>query len=369
MHYIPGNAQHIGARQSQQDSFGFGELEDLAYVAHAGFLALVCDGMGGLQHGDLASKAAVRTMRMAYRVKTEAESIPEALERSARMANQAVFDLSRQMGTAEGLGTTLVACVLHDANLYWISIGDSNAYLCRHGDMMLLTRAHVFSNMLEEAVARGAMSQEQAEQHPERDSLTSFVGIEHLAEIDRNLQAFPLTAGDTVLIASDGLYKALSDDEIRSAMPGPPESWAESLVARTLAAQHPQQDNVTVVTVTLAAPPATVPEAIAAHETVPEANAALSDAAPRKRVRWWPTALLAAIALIVSVLFWVLREPAKSVPQRDSATPAPPRTLPRLDVEPPKLDPARVIRPEPPGPKTVEVPKPDSGKPSGEAKR
>ena len=251
MRYIPGNAQNIGARQSQQDSFGFGEIEDEAFVAHAGFLAIVCDGMGGMQHGELASKTAVKAVLDVYRTKTPEESIPDALERSARAANDAVCDLSHSMGNSEGIGTTLVACVLHETNLYWISVGDSNAYLCRQGNMMLLTQAHVFSNLLDKAVARGTISREDADRHPERDSLTSFVGIEKLEEVDRNTQPFPLADGDTILIASDGLFKTLSDAEIVSMMQGPPPNWPELMVARTMAAQREHQDNVTVVTVTV----------------------------------------------------------------------------------------------------------------------
>ncbi len=259
MRYIPGNAQNIGSRQSQQDSFGFGEMDE-AFVAHAGFLAIVCDGMGGMQHGDLASKQAVKTVLEEYRIKTPEESIPEALERCTRAANAAVSDLSHAMGGADGLGTTLVACVLHETNLYWISVGDSNAYLCRQGNMMLLTQAHVFSNLLDKAVAHGTIAREDADRHPERDSLTSFVGIEHLEEIDHNTQPFPLADGDTILIASDGLFKTLSDSEIVSMTQGAPNGWPELLVARTMAAQREHQDNVTVVTVTVtSAEPGFVP--------------------------------------------------------------------------------------------------------------
>lgn len=251
MRYIPGNAQNIGVRQSQQDSFGFGELNDQAFLAHAGFLAVVCDGMGGMQHGDLASRCAVQTILSEYRAKTEDESIPDALERSTRAANAAVCQLSRSMGTSEGLGTTLVAVVLQETNLYWISVGDSNAYLCRHGSMMLLTQPHVFSNLLDLAVTRGSISRDDADRHPERDSLTSFVGIESLEEIDRNTQPFPLAEGDTILITSDGVFKTLSDEEMMAAMQGPPQGWPELLVARTMAAGREHQDNVTAITVTV----------------------------------------------------------------------------------------------------------------------
>src|SRR5262245_47929517 len=56
MRFLPGNAQHIGARTSQQDSFGFADPDDIEFISHGGFLAVVCDGMGGMEHGDAASR-------------------------------------------------------------------------------------------------------------------------------------------------------------------------------------------------------------------------------------------------------------------------------------------------------------------------
>src|SRR5690242_21476088 len=95
MRYLPGNAQHIGARQSQQDSFGFGDPDDQAFIAHGGFLAIVCDGMGGMEHGDAASRTAVKAFLEAYARKTPQESIPAALERSVHEANESVVELAR----------------------------------------------------------------------------------------------------------------------------------------------------------------------------------------------------------------------------------------------------------------------------------
>src|SRR5207302_468102 len=112
MRFLPANAQHIGARSSQQDSFGFADLDDAAFIAHGGFLAIVCDGMGGMEHGDAASRTAVRAFLEAYKQKTPQESIPAALERSTRFANEQVVQVAREISRVEGIGTTLVAAAL-----------------------------------------------------------------------------------------------------------------------------------------------------------------------------------------------------------------------------------------------------------------
>jgi len=130
MRFVPGNAQHIGARHSQQDSFGFADPDAHEFISHGGFLAVVCDGMGGMEYGDAASRTAVRAFLDAYRRKTSEEPIPEALERSVRDANSHVVALAHSLGLVEGIGTTLVAAALHDHSLYYISVGDSGVFLC-----------------------------------------------------------------------------------------------------------------------------------------------------------------------------------------------------------------------------------------------
>ncbi len=252
MRFLPGNAQHIGARHSQQDSFGFADPDDKAFISHGGFLALVCDGMGGMEYGDAASRTAVRAFLDAYQRKNALESIPEALERSVREANNQVVALSHSLGMAEGIGTTLVAVALHERSLYYISVGDSGIFYCSGGQCRMINHPHVFANVLDAAVVRGAMSRDDAENHPERESLTSYIGTESLEEIDHNIDPIPMNPGETVLLASDGMFKTLDPEEIRTSLEGQPQTWPDSLVSRVLGKKREYQDNVTVLSVTVA---------------------------------------------------------------------------------------------------------------------
>lgn len=255
MSFLPGNAQHIGNRSSQQDSFGFGDPDEEEFLAHAGFVAVVCDGMGGMEHGDVASRTAVRAFLEAYHRKTPSETIPAALERSVREANERVVAMAHELGAAESVGTTLVAAVLVDVGtrkkaMYFISVGDSGLFHITDGHIQTVNRPHVFANLLDNAVSRGAMSKEQAAMHPERESLTSFIGVDVLEEIDRNSDPWPLSDGDSILLASDGLFKTLSTEQILESLRGHPQEWPEALVARTLEQRYEFQDNVTVLSVT-----------------------------------------------------------------------------------------------------------------------
>jgi protein phosphatase len=250
MRYLATHAQHIGSRRYQQDSFGFADPGDGDFLAHGGFLAVLCDGMGGMEHGDVASETAVRAMLDAYASKTPEESIPAALERSVREANQSVIRAALGLGLREGVGTTLVASVTHQQSLYFISVGDSAVFHVHAGEARMLNHPHVFANLLEEALASGKISQEEADRHPEREALTSYIGIPELEEIDRNTEAWFLAEGDSILLASDGMFKTLRASEISACLSGDPRSWPQALVERTLARRFPGQDNVTVVSIT-----------------------------------------------------------------------------------------------------------------------
>jgi protein phosphatase len=254
MSFLPGNAQHIGNRTSQQDSFGFTDPADLEFLAHGGFVAVVCDGMGGMEHGDIASRMAVRAFLDAYQRKLPAETIPDALERSVREANDRVVEMAHELGAAESVGTTLVAAALIESGgkkeMYFISVGDSGLFHVSEGQIQTVNRPHVFANILDTAVTRGTLSKEQALLHPERESLTSFIGVDVLEEIDRNADPWPIGAGDSILLASDGLFKTLSSEEILAALHGHPQEWPDALVARTLEKGYEFQDNVTVLSVT-----------------------------------------------------------------------------------------------------------------------
>jgi PPM family protein phosphatase len=305
MRFLPSNAQHIGARHSQQDSFGFGDPDDATFISHGGFLAVVCDGMGGMEHGDAASRTAVRAFLDAYCCKTPGESIPSALERSVREANTRVVLLAHSLGVAENLGTTLVATALRGDSLYFISVGDSGLFHCSNGRIQTLNRPHVFANLLEAAVARGTLSREDAERHPERESLTSYIGAEPLEEIDRNVDPRRVSVGDTVLLASDGLFKTLEPAEMLACLQGPPNSWPETLVERTLAKNRESQDNVTVLSITIEPESrAVIPDA---RQTAPPASASASVPPAKSRKMWLLVAAVLLIAGCAAAGWWYFK--------------------------------------------------------------
>lgn len=369
MHLLPANAQHIGDRHSQQDSFGFGDPENHEFVDHGGFLAVVCDGMGGMEFGDAASQTATRAFLEAYQLKSIAESIPAALERSVRTANNEVVALAHKFGLLEGMGTTLVAAVLYRSSLYYISVGDSALFLSRGSDLVMLNRPHVFANLLDAAVTRGTMSREDADTHPERESLTSFIGAETLDEIDRNVQPFPVEEGDAILLASDGLFKTLTQSEMIECLDGNPQSWPENLVAKTIAKQREHQDNVTVLSIATEADlpdaslanaptldprsptvrrpitvmPAPMPAPMPA--TAPAPIAMPTPAPPMTKSRFWSILIMGILVVVAAASWWFFQHQQKS-----KLTARPAATGPDSNVVPPIRDVPHPIRVDPDAP-------------------
>ncbi|HWP97261.1 MAG TPA: protein phosphatase 2C domain-containing protein [Syntrophomonadaceae bacterium] len=246
LNIVPGNAQDIGRREEQQDSFLFSDMENPELVAKIGVLAVLADGMGGLKMGREASTLAVRTFLVEYSTKTPEETIPEELKRSTLVANGAVFDMATRSNLAWNTGTTLVAAVVDLDELYWISVGDSHIYLFRDQTLTQLNRDHNYSYQLQTQVSQGILTQEEADVHPERNALTSFLGMDVLGEIDQNLQPINLKPGDRILLCSDGLHGVLSPEEIIQALGYPAQEAAELLLTQTLSKSLRHQDNVTV---------------------------------------------------------------------------------------------------------------------------
>lgn len=244
--FAAGNAQHIGAREQQQDSFGFSDPSDQAFVAHGGFLGIVADGVGGLTHGSQASQSAVSAFLQAYHLKSPGESIPDALARSLHQANAAVLGVASEP-SAQGAGTTLAAAVLHSSSLYWISAGDSRIYLLHAGQLTRITSDHTYARDLDDQSAQGKISRAEAQNNPERGSLTSYLGQAEPKVVDRNTRPLALAQDDRVIICSDGFYRALDDLEIVGAFSRDLQKGCELSVGQILAKQRQGQDNLTVI--------------------------------------------------------------------------------------------------------------------------
>jgi protein phosphatase len=311
MTYTLGNAQHIGQRKEQQDSFGFSDFENKFLTSHGGVVGVLADGMGGMAAGKRASSVAVKAFLARYEQKKPDEPILDTLRKSLLAANDAVVKMAHDAGVADETGTTLVAGVILEHKLYWVSAGDSRIYLFRGGRLTQLNTDHIYGHELDRDRAAGKISQTQALSNRDRETLTSYLGIEDLSEIDSNLKPFTLERGDRVLICSDGLYRTLSETDIAVVFNrSEPETVCERLVDAVLQVKAPGQDNVTVL---MMAP---------GEDQVPIKHQAVMPVRVKKEV-WliWILALLCLVLLgLLTVLYVVpsIKDHSEKNPASDS---------------------------------------------------
>lgn len=239
----------MGNRKYQQDAVYVTPSKRLAANRKSKVMAVVCDGMGGMTDGGLASRTAIEMMRQGFShiEKMPDVNIPEFFRSGIVAIDRRVAGLPKENG--RGSGTTMVAVIAEDDQLYWASVGDSRIYILRGNEMKQVTRDHNYLLRLQELVASGQMTLEQAQAQKQKEALISFLGIGNVSLMDINDQPFQLQIGDIVLLCSDGISKTLSDDRIKAMMQSSAssiEEKARTLVMAAVRENTRSQDNTSV---------------------------------------------------------------------------------------------------------------------------
>ncbi len=202
-------------------------------------LFVVADGMGGAQAGEVASEMAVESFDAGL-----GDSAPaEGLVRIIQEANRRIHDRSRSDEQAAGMGTTCTAAYVGESDVTIAHVGDSRAYLWRGGELTRLTRDH---SLVGELVARGKLTEEQAEAHPQRSVITRALGPEREVQVD--VETFAARGGDVYLLCSDGLTSMIHEVGVRPVLERTSddlEHAGRELVAAANAAGG--RDNITVI--------------------------------------------------------------------------------------------------------------------------
>lgn len=283
--YSVGTRTDVGRRrQRNEDYLSVNETRH-------GLLLVVCDGMGGHVGGERASRLAVQQFVAAFE---EGEGDVRTLfERAVERANTAVFGESSTLAEYAGMGTTLVAVLVKAGRATIVNVGDSRAYRWHSGALERVTADH---SVVEELVASGRITPEQARIHPQRNLITRALGTAERVEPD--FYDTDLRDGDAILLASDGLHGMIADEEISQILrthPGP-DAACDMLVHAALEAGG--DDNVTVAIVRTGVDGA----ALAGPSTDPGATRALAQLPPRAGSAW----LWIVLVLVLAAAAWVL---------------------------------------------------------------
>jgi serine/threonine protein phosphatase PrpC len=236
--------QITGDRPRQEDTYSFMGLGAGA-DEYDPLLAIVADGMGGYNAGDVASNLTVDAF-----IQEAAKSAGDwfalflgALQR----ANAAIARANAEAGMS---GCTVLAVVFQQKRLYWVSVGDTSLLLFRGGALVRLNADHSLRTVTREKVERGELTETEA--NAQSNLLRSAVSGEAIELIDLNVDGLPLEAGDLVLLASDGLETIpheLMTERLARLRHSSSGSIARSLLNTVENLRQPQQDNTTVLCV------------------------------------------------------------------------------------------------------------------------
>ena len=176
-------------------------------------LCVVCDGMGGAKSGNVASTLAVdvfvQEVKRTWVRGMEPDLADEMVKNAVKLANFTVYDQAQQFEEFTGMGTTLVAVLIHGKFATVINVGDSRAYSMKRDGVQQLTQDHSLVQMM---VARGELTPEQARTYPGKNLITRAIGTESVVECDvfhRRLEG-----GECLLLCTDGLSNLVDEQEM-----------------------------------------------------------------------------------------------------------------------------------------------------------
>ena len=214
--YRMANLQGQGRRDYQEDSFAFANALDVTLMKQHGLLAIVADGMGGMEGGRQSSELAVKTILADFKEMDVTKNLGFQLAESARHASDEVYAVIGGRG-----GCTLVAGIFYDEMLNFVSVGDSYIFLLRNGELIQLNHEHNKKTELYLCTIRdGVIDPREGREHFEARALTRFIGMNGMDEIDMTQRPLPLLPGDTIMFCSDGVGGVLSEKQIISCLTG-----------------------------------------------------------------------------------------------------------------------------------------------------
>ncbi len=227
-------------RDNNEDSVGFWQPQTLEEKRSHGAVAVLADGVGGLDRGEVASQLAVETALKTFREAPEGKTPQQLLTQMFNAANLAVYDKAMENHGKSRMATTLCVVVLRNNEIVVGNVGDSRVYLVRKAEIKQLSTDHSYVGMQQKF---GLISEQDAKTSEHRNVLTRSVGQEPVILVDvEDTTAFK---GDRVVLCSDGLYAHVADSEIADIVSRlSPAQACRQLVA--LAEQRGTDDNLSV---------------------------------------------------------------------------------------------------------------------------
>lgn len=191
----------IGGRKENQDSAGLKETT-------LGLLVVVCDGMGGMQGGSVASQLAVQTILEAVSSADKQDNPVMVLKKAIRSANVAIIENGIENPELQGMGTTVTALLLTPQSAITAYVGDSRIYQLRNGKKVFRTFDH---SMVFEMVKKNVITEEQARLSSQSNVILRALGIK--ADVEISVEERPYLKGDLFVLCTDGFWGAMPEND------------------------------------------------------------------------------------------------------------------------------------------------------------
>ncbi len=209
--------------------------------------AVLCDGMGGANAGQVASNMACemisRKISLCYRETMPISSVENMLLSAITTANVSIYDAACASNDLAGMGTTVICAVVVNGQICIGHAGDSRAYLISKSGIRQLTKDH---SLVQQMYDNGEISIDELKNHPVKNVITRALGVDEEIEIDFTTDF--LGEGETLLLCSDGLSNYVDADEIYQIVNSSEyEDLAQALVSR--ANENGGGDNITVAAI------------------------------------------------------------------------------------------------------------------------
>lgn len=228
-------------RSHNEDSGG------IFYNTNKQMLAVIADGMGGHQGGDIASELATNVIQKKWENASDINN-PKILEdwitETINEANEVIYNQSKEKADLEGMGTTVVLVVCTEEFITIAHVGDSRCYIYQDEAMKQLTEDH---SLVNELIRSGQISVQDAELHPRKNVLLRAVGTEE--SVNCEIQTIEWEAGSKLLLCSDGLTNKVSAQELKDHLS---QTEAISEIGKSLidlANERGGEDNISLIIV------------------------------------------------------------------------------------------------------------------------
>lgn len=226
-------------RQLNEDDGG------IFYNQSGQLLAVIADGMGGHQAGDVASSMAVSMVEESWEMISTTLSPHEAetwLDQTIHHINEKMYTHAQSIAECEGMGTTIVTAIMTNEFITVAHIGDSRCYLTSGDTLTQITKDH---SLVSELIRSGEISKQEAQHHPRKNVVLKALGTQQFVNAD--IQTRTIEQKERILLCTDGLTDKVSDEEIEAFMNKQASIEQISTQMVELANERGGEDNISLI--------------------------------------------------------------------------------------------------------------------------